>query len=43
VAIWLSSAASRCRCAILFRDPDANLVNFYTPVTPEAIARFSGR
>jgi predicted enzyme related to lactoylglutathione lyase len=29
--------------SILFRDPDGNLVNLYTPVTPEAIARFSGR
>jgi predicted enzyme related to lactoylglutathione lyase len=29
--------------SILFRDPDGNLVNLYTPLTPEAIARFSGR
>ena len=29
--------------SIVFRDPDGNLVNFYTPVTPEATARFSGR
>jgi predicted enzyme related to lactoylglutathione lyase len=29
--------------SILFRDPDGNLVNLYTPVTDEAIARFSGR
>ena len=29
--------------SIVFRDPDGNLVNFCTPVTPEAIARFSGR
>jgi predicted enzyme related to lactoylglutathione lyase len=26
--------------ALLFRDPDGNLVNFFTPVTPEAIERF---
>ena len=26
--------------SLLFRDPDGNLVNFFTPVTPEAIARF---
>jgi predicted enzyme related to lactoylglutathione lyase len=26
--------------ALLFRDPDGNLVNFFTPVTPEAIAKF---
>jgi catechol 2,3-dioxygenase-like lactoylglutathione lyase family enzyme len=25
--------------SILFRDPDGNLVNFFTPVTQEAIAR----
>ncbi|MEU3899371.1 VOC family protein [Streptomyces sp. NPDC045251] len=25
--------------AFLFRDPDGNLVNFFTPVTPEAAAR----
>ena len=29
--------------SILFRDPDGNLINLYTPVTDEAIARFSGR
>ncbi|WP_433233296.1 hypothetical protein ACQP2H_15410 [Micromonospora sp. CA-248260] len=23
--------------ALLFRDPDGNMVNFFTPVTPEAI------
>jgi catechol 2,3-dioxygenase-like lactoylglutathione lyase family enzyme len=28
--------------ALLFRDPDGNLVNFFTPVTPAAIER-SGR
>ncbi|THA51366.1 VOC family protein [Streptomyces sp. A1136] len=27
--------------ALLFRDPDGNLVNFFTPVTPAAIARFA--
>jgi catechol 2,3-dioxygenase-like lactoylglutathione lyase family enzyme len=26
--------------SLLFRDPDGNLVNFFTPVTAEAIARF---
>ncbi|MEU4654660.1 VOC family protein [Streptomyces sp. NPDC023723] len=26
--------------ALLFRDPDGNLVNFFTPVTPAAAARF---
>ena len=25
--------------SLLFRDPDGNLVNYFTPVTPEAIAR----
>ena len=28
--------------SLLFRDPDGNLVNFFTPQTPEAIARFGG-
>ena len=27
--------------SLLFRDPDGNLVNFFTPVTPEAIQKFS--
>ncbi|MEU0359536.1 VOC family protein [Streptomyces cyaneofuscatus] len=27
--------------SLLFRDPDGNLVNFFTPVTPEAIAKFT--
>lgn len=27
--------------SLLFRDPDGNLVNFFTPVTPEAIEKFS--
>jgi predicted enzyme related to lactoylglutathione lyase len=26
--------------SLLFRDPDGNLVNFFTPVTTEAMARF---
>ena len=26
--------------SLLFRDPDGNLVNFFTPVTPEALAKF---
>jgi len=26
--------------SLLFRDPDGNLVNFFTPVTPEAKAKF---
>ena len=26
--------------ALLFRDPDGNLVNFFTPVTPAAIEKF---
>jgi predicted enzyme related to lactoylglutathione lyase len=29
--------------AVLFRDPDGNLVNLFTPVTVEAIKRFSDR
>ncbi len=28
---------------ILFRDPDDNLVNLYTPLSEEAIERFKGR
>ena len=27
--------------SILFRDPDGNLVNLFTPVTEDAVARFS--
>lgn len=27
--------------SFLFRDPDGNLVNFFTPATPEAMAKFS--
>jgi predicted enzyme related to lactoylglutathione lyase len=27
--------------ALLLRDPDGNLVNFFTPVTPEAVAKFA--
>ncbi|TIM20848.1 MAG: VOC family protein, partial [Mesorhizobium sp.] len=26
--------------SLLFRDPDGNLVNFFTPVTAEAIKKF---
>jgi catechol 2,3-dioxygenase-like lactoylglutathione lyase family enzyme len=29
--------------SLLFRDPDGNLVNFFTPVTPEAIGKFTAR
>lgn len=29
--------------SLLFRDPDGNLVNFFTPMTPQAIAKFRGR
>jgi predicted enzyme related to lactoylglutathione lyase len=29
--------------SILFRDPDGNLVNFFTPVTDSATERFRGR
>ena len=28
--------------SILFRDPDGNLVNFFTPVTEDAIKKFGG-
>jgi predicted enzyme related to lactoylglutathione lyase len=28
--------------SLLFRDPDGNLINFFTPVSPEAIKRFNG-
>ena len=27
--------------SLLFRDPDGNLVNFFTPVTPQALAKFA--
>lgn len=27
--------------SLLFRDPAGNLINFFTPVTPEAIAKFT--
>ncbi|MDX3853999.1 VOC family protein [Streptomyces sp. AK02-01A] len=27
--------------SLLFRDPDGNLVNFFTPMTPAAIAKFT--
>lgn len=29
--------------SFLFRDPDGNLVNFFTPVTPEAIKKFADK
>ncbi|MET7316672.1 VOC family protein [Streptomyces thermoviolaceus] len=29
--------------ALLFRDPGGNLVDFFTPHTPAAVARFAGR
>ncbi|WP_324678264.1 VOC family protein [Hymenobacter sp. GOD-10R] len=28
--------------SLLLRDPDGNLVNFFTPVTPEALRKFEG-
>ncbi|MBZ6079507.1 VOC family protein [Streptomyces olivaceus] len=28
--------------ALLFRDPDGNLVNFFTPVSPAAVEKFAG-
>ena len=28
--------------SLLFRDPDGNLVNFFTPVTPAAVEKFAG-
>ncbi len=28
--------------SLLFRDPDGNLINFFTPVTPGAIKKFKG-
>lgn len=28
--------------SFLFRDPDGNLVNYFTPVTPKAIKKFKG-
>lgn len=28
--------------SLLFRDPDGNLVNLFTPVAPEAIKKFNG-
>jgi predicted enzyme related to lactoylglutathione lyase len=27
--------------SLLFRDPDGNLINFFTPVTPDAIRKFA--
>lgn len=29
--------------SLLFRDPDGNLVNFFTPVSQEAIEKFKGK
>jgi predicted enzyme related to lactoylglutathione lyase len=29
--------------SLLFRDPDGNLINFFTPVTPAAIEKFAAR
>lgn len=29
--------------SLLFRDPDGNLVNLFTPITPEAIKKFAGK
>jgi catechol 2,3-dioxygenase-like lactoylglutathione lyase family enzyme len=29
--------------SLLFRDPDGNLVNLFTPVAPEAIRKFEGK
>ncbi|MFE7623761.1 VOC family protein [Streptomyces sp. NPDC057509] len=29
--------------SLLFRDPDGNLVNFFTPVTPAAVEKFARR
>jgi len=29
--------------SLLFQDPDGNLVNLFTPVTPEAISKFKSR
>jgi len=28
--------------SLLFRDPDGNLINLFTPVTSEAIKKFDG-
>ena len=29
--------------SLLFRDPDGNLINFFTPTSPEAIKKFEGK
>jgi catechol 2,3-dioxygenase-like lactoylglutathione lyase family enzyme len=29
--------------SLLFRDPDGNLINFFTPLTPAAIEKFAAR
>lgn len=28
--------------SMLFRDPDGNLINYFTPITPQAIKKFKG-
>jgi predicted enzyme related to lactoylglutathione lyase len=28
--------------SLLFRDPDGNLINFFTPLSPDAIEKFAG-
>ena len=28
--------------AIMFRDPDGNLINYFTPVSAEAIQKYDG-
>ncbi|NIK70619.1 VOC family protein [Paenibacillus sp. BK720] len=45
VGIWVKEPTTMPwgNRAALFRDPDGNLINLFTPVTEEAIKRFSGR
>jgi catechol 2,3-dioxygenase-like lactoylglutathione lyase family enzyme len=45
VAQWVQSPTTMPwgNRSILFRDPDGNLVNFFTPVTEEAKAKFGRR
>ncbi len=42
VSVWMQEPTSMPwgNRSIVFRDPDGNLVNFFTPVTPDAIANF---
>ena len=40
MAAW-SGSGPEFASSILFRDPDGNLINLFTPVTEEAIKRFS--